>query len=89
MHKTRLVLIIILFINLNIFSQAEQQVIISDTINDLSTTNDVVDLFSISLSDDELNDDDFSCSKNRNYVIRIQLMIIVHMIWLSTWPLET
>ena len=38
-------------------SQAEQQVIISDTINDLSTTNDVVDLFSISLSDDELNDD--------------------------------
>ena len=57
MHKTRLALIIILFINLNIFSQAEQQVIISDTINDLSTTNDVVDLFSISLSDDELNDD--------------------------------
>ena len=57
MHKTRLVLIIILFINLNIFSQAEQQVILSDTINDLSNTNDVVDLFSISLSDDELNDD--------------------------------
>ena len=57
MHKTRLVLIIILFINFNIFSQAEQKVIISDTINDLSTTNDVVDLFSISLSDDELNDD--------------------------------
>ena len=49
--------LIILFINFNIFSQAEQQVIISDTINDLSTTNDVVDLFSISLSDDELNDD--------------------------------
>ena len=57
MHKTRLVLIIILFINFNIFSQAEQQVKISDTINDLSTTNDVVDMFSISLSDDELNDD--------------------------------
>ena len=57
MHKTRLVLIIILFINFNIFSQAEQQVLISDTINDLSNTNDVVDLFSISLSDDELNDD--------------------------------
>ena len=57
MHKTRLALIIILFINFNIFSQVEQQVIISDTINDLSTTNDVVDLFSISLSDDELNDD--------------------------------
>ena len=57
MHKTRLVLIIILFINFNIFSQAEQQVILSDTINDLSNTNDVVDLFSISLSDDELNDD--------------------------------
>ena len=29
----------------------------ADTINDLSTTNDVVDMFSISLSDDELNDD--------------------------------
>ena len=57
MYKTRLVLIIILFINFNIFSQAEQQVILSDTINDLSNTNDVVDLFSISLSDDELNDD--------------------------------
>ena len=57
MHKTRLGLIIILFINFNIFSQAEQRVIISDSINDLSTTNDVVDLFSISLSDDELNDD--------------------------------
>ena len=57
MHKTRLVVVTILFINFNIFSQAERQVIISDTINDLSTTNDVVDLFSISLSDDELNDD--------------------------------
>ena len=57
MQKTRLVLIIILLINFNIFSQAEQQVILSDTINDLSDTNDVVDLFSISLSDDELNDD--------------------------------
>ena len=57
MHKTRLVLIIILFINFNIFSQAEQRVIISDSINDLSNTNDVVDMFSISLSDDELNDD--------------------------------
>ena len=57
MHKTRLVLIIILFVNFNIFSQSEQQVTVSDTINDLSVTNDVVDLFSISLSDDELNDD--------------------------------
>ena len=57
MHKTRLALIIILFINFNIFSQSEQQVTVSDTINNLSVTNDVVDLFSISLSDDELNDD--------------------------------
>lgn len=57
MHKIRLILIIILFVNYNIFSQAEQQVIIGDSINDLSSTNDVVDLFSISLSDDELNDD--------------------------------
>ena len=57
MHKTRLVLIVTLFITFNIFSQSEQQVTVSDTINDLSVTNDVVDLFSISLSDDELNDD--------------------------------
>ena len=57
MHKTRLVLIIILFINFNIFSQIEQQITVADTINDLSSTNDVVDMFSISLSDDELNDD--------------------------------
>ena len=57
MHKTRLVLIVTLFITFNIFSQSEQRVTVSDTINDLSVTNDVVDLFSISLSDDELNDD--------------------------------
>ena len=57
MYKTRLVLIIILLTNFNIFSQAEEQITVNDTINNLSTTNDVVDLFSISLSDDELNDD--------------------------------
>ena len=57
MYKTRLVLIIILFTNFNIFSQAEEQITVNDTINNLSTTNDVVDFFSISLSDDELNDD--------------------------------
>ena len=57
MYKTRLVLIVILFINFNIFSQIEQQITVADTINDLSSTNDVVDMFSISLSDDELNDD--------------------------------
>ena len=57
MYKTRLVLIIILFINFNIFSQVEQQITVADTINDLSSTNDVLDMFSISLSDDELNDD--------------------------------
>ena len=57
MYKTRLVLIIILLINFNIFSQSEEQITVNDTINNLSTTNDVVDLFSISLSDDELNDD--------------------------------
>ena len=60
MYKTRLVLITTLFINFNIFSQAEQQVTVSDTINNLSTTNDVVDLFSISLSDDELSDDTYA-----------------------------
>tara|TARA_A100000164_G_scaffold73893_1_gene62111 strand:- start:1683 stop:4244 length:2562 start_codon:yes stop_codon:yes gene_type:complete len=57
MYKTRLLLIVILFINFNIFSQSEQQIAVSDTINNLAVTNDVVDLFSISLSDDELNDD--------------------------------
>ena len=57
MYKTRLVLIIILLINFNIFSQAEEQITVNDTINNLSTTNEVVDFFSISLSDDELNDD--------------------------------
>ena len=57
MYKTRLVLIIILLTNFNIFSQVEEQITVNDTINNLSTTNDVVDFFSISLSDDELNDD--------------------------------
>ena len=57
MYKTRLVLIIILLTNFNIFSQSEEQITVNDTINNLSTTNDVVDFFSISLSDDELNDD--------------------------------
>ena len=57
MYKTRLLLIIILLTNFNIFSQAEEQIAVNDTINNLSTTNDVVDFFSISLSDDELNDD--------------------------------
>ena len=60
MYKTRLVLIIILLTNLNIFSQAEEQITVNDTINILSTTNDVVDFFSISLSDDELNDDTYA-----------------------------
>ena len=57
MYKTRLVLIIILLTNFNIFSQSEEQITVNDTINNLSTTDDVVDFFSISLSDDELNDD--------------------------------
>ena len=74
MHKTRLALIIILFINFNIFSQAEQQVIISDTINDLSTTNDVVDLFSISLSDDELNDDTSASDNISGLLLMIYLL---------------
>ena len=60
MYKTRLVLIIILLINFNIFSQTEEQITVNDTINNLSTTNDVVDFFSISLSDDELNDDTYA-----------------------------
>ena len=57
MYRTRLFLIVILLVNFNIFSQVEEQIIVNDSLNNLSTTNDVVDLFSISLSDDELNDD--------------------------------
>ena len=58
MYKTRLILGLILFINFNIFSQIEtNQITVTDTINNLSSTNDVLDMFSISLSDDELNDD--------------------------------
>ena len=55
MYKTRLILILILLINFNIFSQTESNEIASDTINSLSNTDDVVDLFSISLSDDDIN----------------------------------
>ena len=57
MFKSRLFLFTILLINFNTFSQDEQQIIVNDSINDLSITDDVVDLFSISLSDDELSDD--------------------------------
>ena len=58
MYKTRLILGLILFINFNIFSQIEtNQITVTDSINNLSSTNDVLDMFSISLSDDELNDD--------------------------------
>ena len=57
MFKSRLFLFTILLINFNAFSQEEQQIIVNDSINDLSNTDDVVDLFSISLSDDELSDD--------------------------------
>jgi len=58
MYKTRLILGLILFINFNIFSQIEtNRITVTDTINNLSSTNDVLDMFSISLSDDELNDD--------------------------------
>ena len=58
MYKTRLILILILLTNFNIFSQTESnQISVTDTINNLSNTNDVVDLFSISLTDDELSDD--------------------------------
>ena len=35
MYKTRLVLIIILLTNFNIFSQAEEQITVNDTINNL------------------------------------------------------
>ena len=58
MQRTRLIFALILFISINIYSQSEEDILVSnDTISDLSKTDDVLDLFSISLSDDELNDD--------------------------------
>ena len=66
MFKSRLFLFTIFLVSFNIFSQEEQQIIVNDSINDLSNTDDVVDLFSISLSDDELSDDT-SAADNISY----------------------
>ena len=44
MYKTRLVLIIILLINFNIFSQVEEQITVNDTIINL-TCFDIFDIY--------------------------------------------
>ena len=75
MFKSRLFLFTILLINFNAFSQEEQQIIVNDSINDLSNTDDVVDLFSISLSDDELSDDT-SAADNISGLLNLSLIHI-------------
>ena len=58
MHKINSLCIVVFLLTINLFSQSElNQQTVNDSIVSLSETDDVVDLFSISLSDDELNDD--------------------------------
>ena len=58
MHKINSLCIVVFLLTINSFSQSESnQETVNDSIISLSETDDVVDLFSISLSDDELNDD--------------------------------
>ena len=58
MHKINSLCIVVFLLTINSFSQSElNQETVNDSIISLSDTDDVVDLFSISLSDDELNDD--------------------------------
>ena len=58
MHKINSLCIVVFLLTINSFSQSESnQETVNDSIISLSDTDDVVDLFSISLSDDELNDD--------------------------------
>ena len=58
MHKLNSLCLIVFLVTFNFFSQSELiQEAVNDSISSLSETDDVVDLFSISLSDDELNDD--------------------------------
>ena len=60
MHSKNLFFLLFLFIFFNAFSQSDVNDVSNDSLQDLSSTNEVVDLFSISLSDDELNDDTYA-----------------------------
>ena len=58
MHKLNSLCLIVFLVTINLFPQSESNLeTVNDSITSLSNTDDVVDLFSISLSDDELNDD--------------------------------
>ena len=58
MHKINSLCIVVFLLTINSFSQTESnQETINDSIISLSDTDDIVDLFNVSLSDDELNDD--------------------------------
>ena len=60
MQSKNLFFLLFLFTYFNAFSQSDVNGISNDSLQDLSSTNEVVDLFSISLSDDELNDDTYA-----------------------------
>ena len=60
MQSKNLFFLLFLFTCFNAFSQSDVNDVSNDSLQDLSSTNEVVDLFSISLSDDELNDDTYA-----------------------------
>ncbi len=60
MQSKNLFFLLFLFTCSNAFSQSDVNDVSNDSLQDLSSTNEVVDLFSISLSDDELNDDTYA-----------------------------
>ena len=60
MQSKNLFFLLFLFTFFNAFSQSDVNGVSNDSLQDLSSTNEVVDLFSISLSDDELNDDTYA-----------------------------
>ena len=60
MQSKNLFFLLFLFTCFNAFSQSDVNGVSNDSLQDLSSTNEVVDLFSISLSDDELNDDTYA-----------------------------
>ena len=71
MHKINSLCIVVFLLTINSFSQSESnQETVNDSIISLSDTDDVVDLVSISLSDDELNDDT-SVSDNISWFVEL------------------
>ena len=60
MQIKNLFFLLFLFACFSAFSQSDLNDVSNDSLQDLSSTNEVVDLFSISLSDDELNDDTYA-----------------------------